>query len=148
MYDLLRESYPVAYDAICLKHSLHDAHTTRVMYVSMLDVPPSMPYLVLPFTPDIIVMLGHEIVRLEDVAQTDSAITRYKNKYGVLPNVFVLRGSFVICAQTKDKCKDMEEILQSYLSLVHDCDKVLALEEVKFLTSWDKELYRKGGLPK
>jgi uridine kinase len=84
------------------------------------------PY-IRPYTPDIATILG-------------SKITTHVN----VPGLFLCEGRIVIAAKTKEKCRDVEEVLISYIQLINNSNNLTTINNAHDIVSWDREIFRKN----
>jgi HAD superfamily hydrolase (TIGR01549 family) len=97
-----------------------------------------------PYFPDKLVYCGIDILKLNNVYDTDIAeIVKYNNLYNELPKLFVYEHNIYINSNSLKKCIEIESMLKCHL-LCYNCDnKILTSEENNYLNDWDAEKYRK-----
>lgn len=86
-----------------------------------------------PFTPDILIYLGYEIVTFEK-------INEYKDKYQKEPKLLSYKNQLYIYTTNKKQYYDILEMWIMYLELKKDATHTI--DEPSELLNWDRERYR------
>jgi len=102
-----------------------------------------LPGKIKTFSPDIFIYLGFEI--LDVGLNFNTSFENYISKYGSLPNVIISKGNLYSISPTYKKSKEIEDILRCYLEIVYSGYNINSLndEELKYLSGWEAEIYRK-----
>jgi rhamnose utilization protein RhaD (predicted bifunctional aldolase and dehydrogenase) len=98
------------------------------------------------FRPDIFIYLGWAIPDISfDIR---SSFQKFKTTYHAYPSVFTFDGNVYIQGPSYKKIKEIEDVLLSYVKimLVDNSKKIrcLAIDELRYLSNWDAEKYRKN----
>jgi rhamnose utilization protein RhaD (predicted bifunctional aldolase and dehydrogenase) len=86
-----------------------------------------------PFTPDILIYLGHEIVAFEKIEE-------YKEKYQTEPKLLSYKDTLYVYTKTKKQYYDILEVWTMYLELQKYATHTI--EDPSELLNWDREQYR------
>ncbi|ARP39451.1 class II aldolase/adducin family protein [Vibrio syngnathi] len=97
------------------------------------------------FCPDIFIYLGWEIPDLSETMK--SVFSDYEAKYQAYPSVFTKDGSVFVQGPSYKKLKEIEDVLLCYVKIMNVSAesnvKKLELEELRYLSDWEAEKYRK-----
>lgn len=91
------------------------------------------------YIPDITIYLGHEIVNGNLID-----INNYIKKYNNHPKLIIYSNTLYICAETKKKYYDIEEMLYTYVIFNKTAKTTLTIENIAILMNWDREKYRQN----
>lgn len=98
-----------------------------------------------PLFPDYIVYCGEKPLEIDIKKDLEIQILNYLHNYKTNPNIIICNDKLFIYGKNKSKCRDIEEVLKYNLLLVEKNENFNFLneEEIKFITFWDEEKYRK-----
>jgi ribulose-5-phosphate 4-epimerase/fuculose-1-phosphate aldolase len=98
------------------------------------------PSKLVPYTPDMAVFLQTPL--FSSPASILSDLDTYFDTYKTTPNIVCSEGVTYIVAPSLSKCYDIYEILMAYNEV--EAGEPLSPQDVRELTSWDKEISRKA----
>jgi putative hydrolase of the HAD superfamily len=93
--------------------------------------------------PDAVVYLGSKILDIEYISE--DSIEQFVNKYGI-PSIILIGNRVFVAGRTLASTMDVEEMLSACVAmhLVEPNQSALSREEVKFLSNWESEIFRRS----